>query len=151
MIYIVWVQYFFKSFFSFFLFDIDLLGYNLCDLFSFSFYRVIIISYLRSQVSRVNMGWLSFFLNWFFIWFYPLSLNYQPSSVVIFSPFFTRGYPGWSSISTSPPRISGVSSSMVTGVARVAFCFLFFFLLSYLIFMLAFKKKIKSTPRVCYT
>ena len=43
-------------FFYFFLSFNDLLGYELCDLFDFSFCEVISISYLASQVGRVNMG-----------------------------------------------------------------------------------------------
>jgi hypothetical protein len=115
------------------------------------FYWVILISYLKLQGNRVNMGWLSFF---FKLIFYSI-LSFAIKLLTLKHCYFFHLSlckvilgAGWSSILASLPQISDVSSSIVVEVAYVAFCF--FPLLSYLIFVLVLKN-IKSTPRVCYT
>jgi len=65
------------------------LSFVICPIFLFVW--VISVSYLGLQVNRVNMRWLVFFLNWFFIGFYLMPLNYWPLGVVIFSTFLYVG------------------------------------------------------------
>jgi hypothetical protein len=156
MIYLVWVRYFFRSFlesvfFFFFIIWHWLIGLWALWIVHIFFCGVIRISYLRLQVGQVNIGWLNFFrLIFYSVLSFAiklLTLEYchcfhLPLREVIHGAW-------WSNISASPLQINDTSSSMVGGVARVAFYFFLFHSL-----LLDFRvglKKIKSIPRVCYT
>ena len=82
-------------FFSFSSFNIKLLGLHLCDFSRFPFYDVNSISHPGSRVSRVDPGWVVFFL-------FHLSLFFNSIS-------FIWGYPDH----TTKPQIWHADSSQV--------------------------------------
>ena len=86
-------RFFFNDFFLFSSFNIKLLGSKPRDFF-FLFFRVIPISYLRSWVSRVNLGWLggffTFLINYFSV--SPIIIKFASdlTYIVLFNCFYIK-------------------------------------------------------------
>jgi hypothetical protein len=121
------LMFFFKSFLEFFFhfFHLTLIYWTMSFVICLAFFfcGVILISYLGSQVSWVNISWLDFFKLIFY-----LVLSFSIKLLILECCYFFYLHvcgvisgAGWSSISASPPWISGTSSSMVARVMRVAF------------------------------
>ena len=79
----------FLNWFSFLIssFDIRLLGLELHDFSCFPFFRLIMISYPESRISRINLCWLNFFYLIFFSFSFHHFFYWELSSIVLFYLF----------------------------------------------------------------
>jgi hypothetical protein len=141
MIYLVWVQSFFRSFLIFFLFlsfDIDLLiGFffiwhwliGLWALWFIQLFFLVGLSLFHISCRRlVGLTWLDSIF--FRLIFYSILLfDIKLLTLKCCHCFHLSGVipsVGWSGISSSPPRINSASSSMVAWVVIPPFVFFFF-------------------------
>jgi hypothetical protein len=89
-------RFFFKNWFFFYFHHSKLSYWALSHVIFFLFFRVIPISYLRSWVSRVNLGWLggffTFLINYFSI--SPIIIKFASNLtyIVLFNCFYIKLY-----------------------------------------------------------